>query len=250
MSAAELFVLIVPRELTDGYGLYFREAGVRTVFSFPCSGTAGAGILSRLGLEKNEKTLFCFFMDPPGAGKLIRGCISDMGLSMSGNGIAMRLPVQAVGGASALKVLSDNVPIERNGVKPMDKKPSYPFLLLVAICEGGHSDEVMDAARAGGAGGGTVVHAKGTAGEMTKKFLGISLASEKEMVLILTPRRDRDAVMHAVMDSAGIDTPAHTILFALPVEETAGVRIPEAAEEGTERAGEAVPGTAGEPAGE
>ena len=29
MSAVELFVLIVPRDLTDGYGLYFREAGIR-----------------------------------------------------------------------------------------------------------------------------------------------------------------------------------------------------------------------------
>ena len=46
MSAVELFVLIVPRDLTDGYGLYFREAGVRTLFSFPCGGTAGAGPIS------------------------------------------------------------------------------------------------------------------------------------------------------------------------------------------------------------
>ena len=44
MSAVTLVMLIVPRDLTEGYGLYFREAGIRTLFSFPCGGTAGAGI--------------------------------------------------------------------------------------------------------------------------------------------------------------------------------------------------------------
>ena len=52
-----------------------------------------------------------------------------------------------------------------------------------------------------------------------------------EMVLILVRRETRDAVMRHVMDSAGVDTPAHTIMFALPVEETAGVRSLEAPEE-------------------
>ncbi|MBR4501145.1 MAG: P-II family nitrogen regulator [Clostridia bacterium] len=228
MSAVELFVLIVPRDLTDGYGLYFREAGIRTLFSFPCGGTAGAGILSRLGLEKNEKTLFLAVMDRKGARKLMNGCVTDMGLKMSGNGIAMIVPMQAVGGATALKVLADNMPIDPDEVKPMDKKPTFPCSLLVAICEKDHSDEVMAAAIAGGAGGGTVIHAKGTAGETMKKFLGVSLATEKEMVLILVRRETRDAVMRRVMDLAGVDTPAHTIMFALPVEETAGVRSLEA----------------------
>ena len=37
--------------------------------------------------------------------------------------------------------------------------------LIIAILEAGYTDMVMDAAREGGAGGGTVVHAKGTAAE-------------------------------------------------------------------------------------
>ncbi len=231
MSAVNLFVVIVPRELTDGYGLYFREAGYGTLFSFPCCGTAGAGILSRLGLEKNEKTLFFCLADRASAKKLIRGCVTDMGLRLSGNGIAMRIPVQAAGGATALKALTGKSAEELNEVKAMEKKTAFPGTLLVAICENGHSDEVMDAAREAGAGGGTVVHAKGTAGEMARDFLGVPLASEKDMVLILTAREGRDAIMRAVMDRAGVDTPAHTLVFALPVEETAGVRSMEKTEE-------------------
>ena len=223
MSLANLFILIIPRVLTDGYTLYLREAGLRTVFSFPCLGTASPRILSRLGLEKNEKTLFFSMMNGPGAKKLMNGCVSDMGLNMPGNGIAMRIPVQAAGGRTALDLLTENMPVNPEEDKKMEKK-DFPCSLVVAVCEGGHSDEVMEAARGAGAGGGTVVHAKGTAGELTRKFLGISLANEKDLVLILTTHASRDAIMRAVMERAGLQSDAHAVLFALPVEGVAGLR--------------------------
>jgi len=220
----DLLILIIPRELTDGYGVFLRDAGLRSVTSFPCQGTASPGILSRLGLERNEKTLIYSMMDSRDADKIMRRCVSDMGLNMAGNGIAMRVPVQAVGGESALKALTENMPLRRDEVKEMDQKVEFPCVLVVAICENGHSSEIMDAARGAGAGGGTVVHAKGTAGPLSEKFHGIALAEEKEMVLILLSRANRDAVMRAVMDQAGIQSPAHTVLFALPVESVAGLR--------------------------
>lgn len=59
------------------------------------------------------------------------------------------------------------------------------YELLIAISNQGYTELVMDAARGAGAGGGTVVHAKGTGMEGAKKFLGVSLAEEKEIVLIV-----------------------------------------------------------------
>ncbi len=223
MSAVNLFLLIIPRELTDGYGLYLRTAGLKTTFSFPCEGTANPRILSRLGLEKNEKTLILSMMDGTSAQKLMENCISDMGLNMPGNGIAMRIPVQAAGGATALKLLTENMPVNPDKEKTMEQN-TFPCSLVVAICVGGHSDDVMKAARNAGAGGGTVVHAKGTAGELAEKFLGISLADEKDLVLILAARKNRDGIMRAVMDQAGLQSDAHTVCFALPVESVAGLR--------------------------
>lgn len=224
MSAVNLMVLIIPRELTDGYGLFLREAGLRSTVSFPCEGTASAGVLSRLGLDRNEKTLIWAMMDEGSAKKLMKKCISDMGLNMPGNGIALRIPVQAVGGETALKAFTENMPIDRERKNEMEQKMEFPCVLITAICENGHNEEVMDAARNAGAGGGTVIHAKGTAGSLAQRFRGISLAEEKDMVLILANRRDRDAIMRAIMDKAGVDSPAHTILFTLPVESVAGLR--------------------------
>lgn len=44
------------------------------------------------------------------------------------------------------------------------------------------------------------------------------------MLLILTAAGDRSRIMAAVMDHAGVQSPAHTVMFSLPVESVAGLR--------------------------
>ena len=46
------------------------------------------------------------------------------------------------------------------------------YELLVAIANQGYIDTVMDAARSAKAGGGTVIHAKGTGMELAKSISG------------------------------------------------------------------------------
>ncbi|MBQ1190124.1 MAG: P-II family nitrogen regulator, partial [Lachnospiraceae bacterium] len=86
---------------------------------------------------------------------------------------------------------------------------------------------VMDAARSAGAYGGTVIHAKGTGMELAEKFMGVSLASEKELVLIVTQTELKNPIMQAIMKDAGLQTKAKSIAFSLPVTDTAGLRLVE-----------------------
>ena len=81
----------------------------------------------------------------------------------------------------------------------------------------------MDAARSAHAPGGTVIHAKGTGAEHAKKFLGISLAEEKEMVFIAVKSAQKNDIMRAIMEQAGISTSAGAVIFSLPVTDTAGI---------------------------
>ena len=98
--------------------------------------------------------------------------------------------------------------------------------LIIAICNKGHTEDVMTCARAAGAGGGTVLHAKGTAGsEYAEKFFGLSLVDEKEIIYIVSKKETRNAIMQAITDGAGPGTKAHTLVFSLPVTETAGFRF-------------------------
>ena len=82
----------------------------------------------------------------------------------------------------------------------------------------------MDAARAAGATGGTAVHAKGTGTELAKKFFGVSIAAEKELIFILTREETRVPIMKAIMARAGMQTEAQSLVFSLPVSGIAGLR--------------------------
>ena len=97
--------------------------------------------------------------------------------------------------------------------------------LLVAIANQGYIDTVMDAARSAKAGGGTVIHAKGTGMELAKKYLGVSLVEEKEVILIVTKSREKNQIMKAIMEQAGLDSKERTIVFSLPVTSVAGIRM-------------------------
>ena len=101
------------------------------------------------------------------------------------------------------------------------------YELLVVIANQGYTELAMDAARSAGAYGGTVIHAKGTGMEQAEKFMGVSLASEKEIIFIVAKKTQKNDIMKAVMEQAGMQSKAKSIVFSLPVTDTAGLRLME-----------------------
>ena len=219
MNDIRLLMIITPRELESAYEDFLKADGIAAIFSTPCQGTAGKSILDLLGLAQSEKVLIAAMMTKPHADKLMRGMIYKLG-----NGIALTLPISSIGGASCMKYLMENQNIIIGGGSDMDdRQPVFPFDLLVAITERGHVELVMDAARTAGARGGTIIHAKGTGTEFTAKFFGVSIASEKDIALIVVSHKDKDAIMRAIMEKAGIRSAAHTALVSLPAENVVGL---------------------------
>ena len=95
--------------------------------------------------------------------------------------------------------------------------------LIVCIVNAGFSDAVMEAARACGAGGGTVIHARGTANKEAETFFKITIQPEKEAVMILVPSLIKDDVLHALYGKVGLQTPGQGIAMALPVDGVVGL---------------------------
>ncbi len=89
----------------------------------------------------------------------------------------------------------------------------------------------MDAAREAGAEGGTILLARGTGVNEARKFFGVSVSSEREVVLILVEPEKAGAVMDAVVESGRLDEPAKGIAFVLAVEEVKGIVHREKTEE-------------------
>lgn len=139
-----------------------------------------------------------------------------------GTGVSFIVPLSSVGGRKTLQFLVNEQEFEKEEETSM-KDTDYE--LLVAIANQGYIDTVMDAARSAKAGGGTVIHAKGTGMELAKKYLGVSLVEEKEVILIVTKSREKNQIMKAIMEQAGLDSKERTILFSLPVTSVAGIRM-------------------------
>ena len=217
-----LLNVIVRRDHDELLGRFFELNGVNTVTTLLCQGTASKKLLSLLGLEETEKICKYAMTTRSSAKKLMNSLISELGLNMPGSGVAFTVPVGSIAGASSLNYLTDGQEIILGEVSQMT--PTFPYELIIAIANRGHADTVMDAARSAGAMGGTVIHAKGTNPYGENRFFGVSIADEKEMLMILTAACQKTAIMRAIMDQAGVESPAHTIMFTLPVESVAGLK--------------------------
>ena len=99
---------------------------------------------------------------------------------------------------------------------------NLPLILIVAVANEGRTDTVMNAARAAGAAGGTVIHGKDTASEESAHFFNISIASEKEMIFIVSKKEQKAQIMRSVLEKAGPGTEAGAVLFSLPITSVEG----------------------------
>ncbi|MCR5762877.1 MAG: transcriptional regulator [Treponema sp.] len=93
--------------------------------------------------------------------------------------------------------------------------------LITVIVNKGYADDAMAAARKAGAGGGTVINARGTAREDDAKFFGMHIVPEKEMLCIVVEREKKDAVMEAIRTLPCLSEPGSGIAFCSGVSEFA-----------------------------
>lgn len=191
-------------------------------------GSGGADYCDRIDFKLYDRTGaaghsdgFYYWSDPSGGGNDVLHT-GGGDVDVPGTGVSFIVPLSSVGGRKTLQFLVNEQEFEKEEETSM-KDTDYE--LLVAIANQGYIDTVMDAARAAKAGGGTVIHAKGTGMELAKKYLGVSLVEEKEVILIVTKSREKNQIMKAIMEQAGLDSKERTIVFSLPVTSVAGIRM-------------------------
>ena len=182
-------------------------------------GTATMEHLSLHGLAPTEYALILTVADAENTRKFMRAAKVRMFIDIPGNGIMLSVPLKSVGGGKTMAYLTDNKTV--TGEK---QEIITTHELICVILNEGCSDMVMAAARPAGATGGTVLSGKGTGARESEKFLGISLASEKDVVLIVADKEKKGAIMKAIMEKAGPGTEAAAICFSLPVTAVEGLR--------------------------
>ena len=101
--------------------------------------------------------------------------------------------------------------ITNTGDTMAEKNDSYQMISV--IVNKGYADDAMAAARKAGAGGGTIIGARGTAREGDATFFGVDIVPEKEMLMILVPAEKKPQVVAAIKELACFQKAGSGIIF-------------------------------------
>ena len=213
-------ITITDRNQSQKFLSFYKTYGIEVVLSTLGKGTAASEILNDFGLEATQKAVLLSVVTGKVWSAVQKGLQTIMLIDIPGTGIAFTVPLSSIGGKRALMFLTEHQTLNWKEESTL-KDTRYELLLVIA--NQGYTGTIMDAARAAGAGGGTVLHAKGTGMEGAAKFLGVELVNEKELVLIVARTPEKNRIMKAIMDGAG--PKAGAIVFSLPVTDTAGLRL-------------------------
>lgn len=222
MGKLYLMVTVIDRKVGKKYQSLYRENGHNVMFSSLGFGTAASDILNYLGLEATEKAVIFSVQEEEKWLHIKKQLQKKLRIDAPGGGIAFIVPLSSIGGKKSLQFLLEKQDYQKEEESTL--KDTVHELIIV-IANQGNIEMVMDAARGAGAYGGTVLHARGTGMEKAEQFLGFSLASEKEMIFIVAKKEQKNNIMKAIMENAGAESRAKSIVFSLPVTDTAGLRL-------------------------
>ncbi len=206
---------VVLKEILDDFS-------VTLSFTFAGRGTARSAVLDYLGIGETEKAVV-FSLFPESDEELILHEIREkMSLYLVGRGISFTVPLSAVSDIIAGGLVRAAANKTVNGSKIMNNE-ERKYDLIIAAVDSNLTDEAMEAARSAGAAGGTIIRARSLENAKAEQFIGITLAKEQELLLILSKREGKLAIMNALSERVGLKTEAGGIIFSIPVDRTAGI---------------------------
>ena len=98
--------------------------------------------------------------------------------------------------------------------------------VIFTIVNSGFAEDAMRVAREQGARGGTILNARGVVNENAAAFFGITLHSDKEILMMVVDKAIRDNVLNALYKEMGLVKKSQGIVFSLPVSDVAGLAMP------------------------
>ena len=203
------------------------DVSVSLTVSFEGTGTAHSHVLDYLGIGETEKTVALSLFPESDEARIMRELREKMALYLVGRGISFTVPLTGIS-----QLVADGIargaaekPAEEGRMTEENRK----YDLVVAAVAAGFAEEAMEAARAVGAAGGTVIHAHAQNNAKAEQFIGVSLMEEQDILLILTPREGKRAIMQALLERVGLKTQAGGIVVSVPVDQTAGIAAADAA---------------------
>ncbi len=218
----QLLMLIATPKLADRAADMFLKSALPIQYRLHAEGTASSEIMDMLGLGSTDKAVLISTV-PWSFGKIMLGKLhSELRLDAVNSGIAFTIPLTGVS-KLMLRMMEHTAQQGVSNGKDENRVTDTTYTLIAAIVNRGFSTEVMDAARAAGAGGGTVVHSRSIGNEEASGFWGLSVQEEKEIVLILADHDKKSDIMRGIGEKCGMHSDAKGVVLSLPIDEVMGI---------------------------
>lgn len=226
----KLMMTIVDRGKGEEAASLFRKFGVTFTMIAPSRGAAGSDIVDFLGLSSVDRDIVLSVARSESIPTIFEAVQNRFHFDRPGTGLIATLSIAGVSGPKVLGYIS-GTKLEQTPAQTFDQtieeEPLMPnsreYDLIVTVVNRGFADQVIDAAKEGGAGGGTIFYARGSGIHEVEKFFSVSIQPEREVILSLVRHAQTQQVMHAIIAAAGLMTEGKGLAFSLPVDEVMGV---------------------------
>ena len=187
----KLLVSIVPHNSGELISNAAKSAGAGGGTIAMGRGTASNGVLQLLGLGDTSKDIVYIILEEEKC-EAARAAIISASEAKKHFGVMFTLEVGSFVKAGNIK---ENEVSETKGGRSM---ATGTYQMINVIVNKGYAEDAMEAARKAGAGGGTIIGARGTAREGDAAFFGMKIVPEKEMLMILVPAEKKADIVAAI----------------------------------------------------
>ena len=226
-SAPRLLVLITRAEEERRLEGLLADLEIPILFQCRGKGTAPSEMLDIFGLSGTTRQLTAGLLPKERIQEAFALVRRHLSVHQRGRGIALTIPVTGLQapvlealGAGGQSVAGTEEHLEE-AMTAMHEKTEYA--LIWAAVASGFSEDAVDAARAAGAKGGTVLKGRRRNSPQAGQALGLPLQDGQEFVLIVVPKEKKAAIMSAICEACGLRSPAHGVVLSLPVEDAIGL---------------------------
>ena len=204
----KLIMCIVPHDSGEFITNAAKQAGAGGGTIIMGRGTASNSVLQLLGLGDTSKDITMNIVDQKIAGEVCAQIETACSTKKAHFGVMFTIDVNGFMKAGNVQKASGKEE-KMTGEDNMEK-----YEMINIIVNKGYAEDAMAAARKAGAGGGTIIGAKGTAREGDSTFFGVDIVPEKEMLMILVPQDKRDSIVQAVSSLACFEKAGSGIIFS------------------------------------
>lgn len=218
----KLIVTIVDEDVEEDVLESAQKAGTRggTIVHAHGAGSAQTSKVFDMEIEP-EKSLVFMLVPAAEASRVSQFIYRDLRLDRPNSGILYIHDLLQVRGL--YRAHTSSSPETENPALDPDAETTPTHRSLLVIVEKGAAKRVIAAAEAAGAPGGTIIQGRGLGVHDTARLFGRAVEPEKEMVLIIAPKAQVDALISEVFQQLEMDQPGNGVILLQDVSHALGL---------------------------